>query len=125
MSWDKQTINLSSLDAIKDTLDDLGVSYDLSVIAEFKGRGLNDPDGEVYQLRRLQYDGKVVLEYAELDADCDADDRIMSYTINLDEEPEDWHPIRYTDIFGEDLDEVGGTEPLWDDNHVFEQEYFS
>ena len=125
MSWDKQTANLSKLDAVKETLDELEIPYTLTVIAEFRGRGLNDAEGEEHQLRRLQYANKVILEYAELEADCDTDDKILSRTFGVDEEPKDWRAIREINAFDEELGEFEYKDQLlWDDKHKFEQEYF-
>jgi len=106
MSWDKNTISVSALDGNKRTLDDLGIPYQLSVIATFKGRGLNDDpfmDGTdtVYELRRLQYADVVVLEYVELDADCDVDDIITCQYFKLEDEPQNWEAIRKTDKTGQ------------------------
>jgi len=103
MSWDKNTINLSNLDAVVETLVDLGVDYEVSVLREFNGCGLNDDylDTTPYKLRRLQYDKKVILEKAVLDSDCDTDDLITSHKFELDKEPLDWQPIIHTDINGQ------------------------
>lgn len=102
MSWDKNTINLSCLDSTKETLDNLGIKYNLSVATEVIGRGLNDfEDTPPYKLRRLQYDGWVILEQITRDADCDVDDTISSHTFLLNKEPKDWQYVVQTDVFGD------------------------
>lgn len=106
MSWDKNTINCSHLNAVKQTLDNLGIEYCCTTIGRFSGRGTNDDpymDGTetLYFLQRLQYGTRVILEYAVLDADCDVDDVIHSSEFDLKDEPKDWEAVRHTDIFGE------------------------
>jgi len=101
MSWDKNTVNLSALDSVKQTLDNLEVEYSLSTEAEIMGIGLNDfEDTPPHKLRRLQYDKWVMLEQMTRDADCDVDDIISSHTFLLEEEPDNWQYIVKTDIFG-------------------------
>ena len=109
MSWDKNTLSFSSVGAVRDVLKDLAVPYQLSVIATFRGRGCNDDpymDGTdtIYELRRLQYGAKVILEYAELDTDCDVDDMVFSQEYKLEDEPQDWVAIRKTDKLGQYFD---------------------
>lgn len=106
MSWDKNTISVSGLDASKRVLDNLSIPYTLDSIGRFSGRGLNDGpymDGsdKVYVLRRLRYKDKVILEYAELDADCDTNDVIHSQEFHISDEPLDWQVVRHTDHTGE------------------------
>ena len=95
MSWNKNTVNCSGLDAIREALLGLGASHTITSIGEFVGRGLNDEDGELYDLRRLQYFNAVVLEYVDLHSDCDADDVICSQWFSMENEPKDWQPIRH------------------------------
>ena len=111
MSWDKNTISISKLEAVKETLDGLNIPYQLSIIDTFRGRGLNDDpymDGTdtIYELKRLQYAEKVILEYVELDADCDVDDVIYSEQFKLGYEPEEWEATRHTDKTGQYTREV-------------------
>ena len=101
MSWDKNTVIGSELEGTRETLDELAIPYKLSTIGTFRGCGLNDGEGVTYELRRLQYAGRVMLEYAELDADCDVDDVILSQRFDLGNEPKDWQAIRRTDIFAD------------------------
>ena len=98
MSWDKNTINYSTIDAIVGVLKDIGVDYKLSVIAKVRGRGLNDYEGKVYELRRLEYKNIVYLEKIEQEADCDFDDIIRSQKFKLSKEPKGWQAIVKTDI---------------------------
>ena len=111
MSWDKNTVDLSSLDSVVQTLDNLGKEYHLSIEAEVVGRGLNDFENTPpYKLRRLRYDKWVILEQITQDADCDVDDTISSRTFLLEEEPKDWQYIERTDILGEETDEQRTSE---------------
>lgn len=114
MSYDKNTINMSSLDMVKEILGDLGYSYLLIVQVSVRGRGFNDSRYhfenddhtreydlrrlQYYNLRRLQYGNWVILERIERTADCDADDTITSHKFRLEDEPKDW---KYT------IEEVG------------------
>lgn len=106
MSWDKNTIIISKVPAVKETLEHLGVPYKISTIGSFKGRGLNDDTymenlDILYELLRLEYKDRVILEYAELDADCDTDDIVASQEFDLKDEPKDWIAVRYTDKIGD------------------------
>ncbi len=101
MSWDKNTVNLSKINAALEVLNNLAVPYQLTTLDSFIGRGLNDgffeDKGNMYDLRRLQYKDKVLLEYVELDRDCDVNDLILSEEFNVGEEPKDWVAVRKTD----------------------------
>ena len=103
MSWDKNTVNFSEIEATKDVLDNLGETYQESIIATFRPCGLNDDYMGISSrnLRRLQYKNKVILEYVEVDADCDVDDVILSQQFDLQDEPTDWQAIRKTDKTGQ------------------------
>jgi len=96
MSYDKQTINLSKLEAVRDTLETLGEPYDVSPLATYRGAGCNDPDGALYGLWRLQYRDTVILEYVTMDSDCDANDYIQSLQFDLKDEPKTWQAVRMT-----------------------------
>lgn len=97
MSWDKNTLSFSQIDAVVDVLKDMGVSYKLTVITKVLGRGLNDggmwDKDKYYELRRLEYGNTVYLEKIEQDADCDADDIISSHKFTKATEPKNWKPI--------------------------------
>lgn len=102
MSWNKNTVMFSEVDAVMRTLQELETPYTLEVIDSFRGMGLNDYDGDaMYDLRRLQYADTVILEYVELDLDCDTDDCILSTRFILWEVPNEWEAIRHTDKWGE------------------------
>ena len=97
MSYDKKTINMSQLDAIKNVLDDLSVPYSWTKLANVDGAGANDylPPGlkykmMVYSLRRLVFKNTVILERITRTTDCDTDDIITSHQFNLEDEPKDW-----------------------------------
>lgn len=89
MSYNKNTLNLSLLNFVVNTLDNLNVSYNLIEIGKIKGMGLNDYNEE-YPIRRLEYSDNVILECIERDCDCDVDDVILSVEFKLKDEPEDW-----------------------------------
>ena len=97
MSWNKNTVIFSEVDAVARTLEELGTPCNLSVIATFRGRGLNDMEDTKYDLRRLEYSDTVILEYVVLSADCDADDCILSARFILGQEPREWEAIRHPD----------------------------
>ena len=104
MSWDKNTISFSDIDAVVDVLKDTRIDYGLSVITKVLGRGLNDgmwDEETYYELRRLEYDNIVYLEKIEQDADCDTDDIISSHKFTKANEPKDWQAIIQTDKTGE------------------------
>ena len=90
MSWNKNTVTLSFVDATIKVLRDLGVPYSLSVIGKVKGIGLNDDD-KPYELQRLAYSQVVILERMERTTDCDTDDIITSTRFSLRDEPQDWN----------------------------------
>ena len=109
MSWDKNTISFSDIDAVIDVLKDVGLDYKLSVMARVRGWGLNDDytGKEFWELRRLEYGNTVYLEKIEQDADCDVDDIITSSKFTKSTEPKDWVAIIQTDKTGEYTEEVG------------------
>lgn len=97
MSWDKNTINASNLDAVKSVLDELKVKYTLETKKTVMGRGINNDsfggEDKHYELRRLSYRGFVILEQIKQTADCDADDTIISQKFTVLNEPHDWQYI--------------------------------
>ena len=97
MSWDKNTINMSNLDAVKEILDDLKVKYTLEVKKKVRGYGLNDAtfgeEDKVYELHRLAYRGFVILEQIKRTQDCDANDTIISRKFTRETEPKDWQYV--------------------------------
>ena len=96
MSWDKNTINQSNLNAVKDVLDDLKIKYTLVIKECVRGSGLNDDmcgEMRVYELRRLSYRNFVILEQMNRTSDCDADDTITSQKFTKENEPKDWQYV--------------------------------
>ena len=90
MSWNKNTISFSELDAAKRTLDSLKASYQVSTVKEVEGMGLNDYDNKPYLLRRLVYADTIILEKMIRHSDCDVDDIIVSQSFPSTQEPKDW-----------------------------------
>jgi hypothetical protein len=101
MSWDKNTLNFSQIDAVMQVLRDLGESFVLHVLGEVLGNGLNDevfngeneegyPALRMYQIRKLEYKNIVLLEQMQRHPDCDIDDIIMSFKFIKGQEPTDW-----------------------------------
>jgi hypothetical protein len=101
MSWDKNTLNLSEVDSVMNTLRDLGEPFVLHVLGEVQGNGLNDDawegEGEdahpvlkMYQIRKLEYKNVVLLEQMQRHPDCDVDDVILSFKFDKIEEPKEW-----------------------------------
>lgn len=91
MSWNKNTIVNSALDATIKVLEDVNVPYTLSVRGWVSGNGLNDDidwgESKVYELRRLQYGQHIILEQMERACDCDADDYLNDKEFASYEEP--------------------------------------
>lgn len=98
MSWNKNTIITSKIDATIDTLKNCGVDFELTEIGRVLGMGLNDTYGSSivvgddghYPIRRLAYKNIVILEVMVRNPDCDGDDHIMSHEFDSGEEPKDW-----------------------------------
>lgn len=92
MSWNKNTVISSHIDAMIHVLEITRVPYNVSVFADARGFGLNDSGDTVYPLRRLQFGDRVFLEQMSRTCDCDADDTISSYEFTLADEPKQWPP---------------------------------
>ena len=92
MSWDKNTIITSSVDSIIETLNNLNTPYCLEEIGKVRGDGLNDDYNGIdfYPLRKLEYEGFVVLEQIIRTTDCDTDDTIISKSFPKDKIPKRW-----------------------------------
>lgn len=90
MSWNKNTINLSTLAAVKEVLDDLNQFYIFTVEGEVKGLGLNDSGDKKYQICRLEYGDYVVLEQMLRSDDCDSNNMLVSYKFKKDKVPKRW-----------------------------------
>lgn len=106
MSFDKNTINNSEIDAAIKVLEDIDIPYKLTEIGIIHGFGINDIDGAGYPIRRLEYLNTVMLERIDRTTDCDADDTIHSYKFVRGEEPKDWEIERiYDEYFMEEENE--------------------
>lgn len=92
MSWNKNTINHSKLDVIKETLQKLGVEYKVEILGYVNGRGLNDGPGTKYAMRKLVYEKGIVIESIFRTNDCDDDDLIYSHEYCIEGKSEDWVP---------------------------------
>jgi hypothetical protein len=94
MSWNKNTINLSRVDSFIEVLNILKEPYSIAVLKRVTGRGLNDGaifgEERIYDLRRLGFKDKVMLEKITQTADCDSDDIISSELFDWNDEPIDW-----------------------------------
>lgn len=90
MSWNKNTIDYSNINAIIRVLKDMEEPYKVTVLGKVKGLGLNDEDDAYYELRRLEYKDKVILEKMIRISDCDMDDSIISVEYSKIDEPKKW-----------------------------------
>ena len=93
MSWNKNTVVMSSIDATVSTLNNVGVEYSLELLGEVAGNGLNDSYGMgsgIYPIRKLTYGNKVLMEQMNRSDDCDADDYLVSIEFQKGEEPIVW-----------------------------------
>lgn len=101
MSWDKNTLNFSEIDATINVLKDIGETFLLDVLGEVQGSGLNDeqwigegedahPTMKLYPIRKLIYKNTVMLEQMQRHPDCDIDDVILSFKFIIGQEPQDW-----------------------------------
>ncbi len=98
MSYNKNTIKQTEIDAIIRVLQKTKAPYELSVLGRVIGRGINDEHGGCpgmtadgyYEMRRLAYGDEVLLESIYRPLDCDADDIISSTIFHKDFEPTDW-----------------------------------
>lgn len=83
MSWDKNTVNCSKIDAMALILQAANLTYSLKEIGRVRGYGLNDfmdyeSPGEIYPLRELVFENKRFVEQMRRCHDCDTDDTIIS-----------------------------------------------
>jgi hypothetical protein len=102
MSWDKNTLNFSVINATLDILRDLGEPFVLSIIGNVMGNGINDeewtkdedgdpyPQLKYYPIHRLEYKNTVILEQIQRTQDCDCNDTIISFKFKKEEEPTNW-----------------------------------
>lgn len=93
MSWNKQTINLSKIDFTIDLLDDLRIVYNLEVLGEVRGGGMNDSGN--YKIRKLSFQDTVMIEQMTRSEDCDSDDYLESFKFEKGKEPKRWKLEKY------------------------------
>jgi hypothetical protein len=106
MSYDKITVNYSTLDAVKEVLGELNFPFTLRTMQTVQGRGCNDElvgdnDERVmrqYDLCRLQYGDFVILEKIIQTKGCDDYDVIHSYKFRVNQEPKDWNCVDIQDF---------------------------
>ena len=91
MSWNKNTIRTTEIDATIKALNHADVPYTVEVLGTVQGNGLNDDysDG-VYECRKLTYGDVVLMERIERTSDCDMDDYFTSQEFKRGEEPAEW-----------------------------------
>lgn len=116
MGWNKNTVVESEVDAVVSTLKDVGQSYDLIVVGNVIGRGVNDGlygPATYYPIRRLIYvnmagETVIIREQMERDPDCDVDDALISMRVKtLEEASIEQMPL---EMQLPDLSEI----PVWD-----------
>lgn len=95
MSYNKYTLRDAVIDHLILDLKDMGIPYKITVMAELKGRGVNDISGKCHAIRRLEFRGAngkkiIYLERMERADDCDVNDIVTTHRFNEDEEPEKW-----------------------------------
>jgi len=98
MSWNKNTINTSEVNAALVILKDTNTPYTLEVLGSVNGDGLNDDFGTgSYECRKLTYGGKVLMEHMIRTFDCDSDDCFTSVRFDKGKEPatKDWRLSYY------------------------------
>lgn len=102
MSYDKNTINLSNLEAVSTALNDLTIEHKTIELAKVRGMGLNDhfSDIEDYTLRALVYKDIVEVEQMQRTYDCDSDDFIVSIKFKIDNLPNKFPLETYSDYEG-------------------------
>jgi len=97
VSYDKNTIDYSRIDATKEVLQELGEEFTVTYLGEVVGQGVNDVPEMSYFLRKLEYRDKIMLERMERTYDCDSDDVRASYVFKKGEEPKEWPLEIYLD----------------------------
>lgn len=93
MSWNKNTIRTTEVDATLKVLCKANIPYTLEVLGSVVGRGLNDDYnafGDEYECRKLTYGDVVLIERMDCSSDCDSDDYFTSYEFQKGEEPKEW-----------------------------------
>jgi len=102
MSWNKNTINRSTVDGTISVLKNLGTPYKVTILGRVMGLGLNDDifqedikgmlhrESKHYEIRKLKYKDVIILEKMVRSGDCDADDYIVSYEFKINNVPKNW-----------------------------------
>ncbi|MFA6073945.1 MAG: hypothetical protein WC758_07560 [Candidatus Woesearchaeota archaeon] len=92
MSWDKNTRNCSELDKTIELLKELKIPYKVKVLGTVIGHGNNDDYAlsDKHEIRRLDYNDKVILEQMRRNDDCDFDDLIISLKFEKSKVPKKW-----------------------------------
>ena len=86
MSWNKNTISASSIEATAKALHAVDVEYTLEVIGDTDGFGLNDQEDKKYHLKQLSFFDKRGVKNVHRDQmqrthECDSDDRIVTLDV--------------------------------------------
>jgi len=91
MSWNKNTVSYSEINATITVLKELGQEYKLTILGTVPGHGSNDEYKSKYDIRKLEYKDTVIIEQMKRHFDCDSDDIIISFRFTGDDKiPEDW-----------------------------------
>jgi hypothetical protein len=116
MSYNKNTIRVTEVDATLKVLCKANITYTLEVLGSVVGLGMNDDTydregNEIsgnYECRKLTYGDTVLMERMDCSSDCDSNDYFNSYEYKKGEEPETWELSVYIDEDGlDDLNDVG------------------
>ena len=112
MSWNKQLSICSKIDAFVEVLELLNEPYELIELARYDDPSAWAMPEDTFPIRRLTFKNKVVLEQYKQNNDCDMNDDVVSYTYDIDKEPQDWETKVCIDLY-EDVTE-GDVDALQD-----------
>jgi len=92
MSYDKNTVSASEINKTIELLKELKIEYKLTILGKVEGYGLNDDykDDSTYEIRKLEYKDKVILERMVREEDCDSNDYIISKKFDKKKVPKKW-----------------------------------
>jgi len=79
MSWDKNTINMSTIQSIIVILKQLNIKYKVTEIKKVSGMGNNDNPGDFYSLQKLEIKDMIYIDQMINTTDCDSDDTIITH----------------------------------------------